>query len=116
MKLESQTDHGGSAHKPPPSPTTQEEQVIRTVQCDAGLRLVVFARHLPDVEGCGGRVRQKAEHQDDCVGVGKTVRVDLSVRETKRGHVTGNTSGLTQRAVGSNSPGGFRSCLRGHIT
>lgn len=46
---------------------------------------MVAARHLPDVEGLGGGVGQEAEHQDDGVGVGKTVRVDLSVRETKRG-------------------------------
>lgn len=45
---------------------------------------MIFARHLPDVEGLGGRVGQEAEHQDDGVGVGKTFRVDLSVREARR--------------------------------
>ncbi len=62
---------------------TKEKRVIFTVNSDAGLWLVILARHLPDVEGLGGRVRQEAEHQDDSVGVGKTVRVDLSVHETK---------------------------------
>lgn len=85
---------------------THDTIMTRTVQSDAGLRLVVFARHLPDVEGLGGRVGQKAEHQDDGVGVGKTVGVDLSVRETKRGHVL-LESGLTQRSVGIKRSGSF---------
>lgn len=64
--------------------TSADNGLIFTVDCDAGLWLVILARHLPDVEGLGGRVGQEAEHQDDRVGAGKTVRVDLSVRETKR--------------------------------
>lgn len=58
--------------------------MIFTVNSDAGLWLVVFAGHLPDVESLGGRVGQEAEHQDDGVGVGQTVRVDLSVHDTQR--------------------------------
>lgn len=55
--------------------------MIFTVKSDAGLWLVVFARHLPDVKGLGGRVGEEAEHQDDGVGVGKTERVEVSVRQ-----------------------------------
>lgn len=58
--------------------------MIFTVNSDAGLWLVVFARHLPDVEGLCGRVGEEAEHQDDGVGVGKTERVDVSVHKTRR--------------------------------
>lgn len=58
--------------------------MIFTVNSDAGLWLVIFAWHLPDVEGLGGRVGQEAEHQDDGVGVWKTVRVDISVPENKK--------------------------------
>lgn len=44
---------------------------------------MIFARHLPDVEGLLGRVRQEAEHHDDGVGVGKTKRVDVSEKGRK---------------------------------
>lgn len=58
-----------------------------TVHIDAGLWLVIFGRHLPDVEGLGRRVGQEAEHHDDGVGVWETVGVDLAVRETKKQHL-----------------------------
>lgn len=45
---------------------------------------MVFARHLPDVEGLLGRVGQEAEHHDDGVGVGKTKRVDVSEKGRKK--------------------------------
>lgn len=44
---------------------------------------MIFARHLPDVEGLLGRVGQEAEHYDDGVGVGKTKRVDVSEKRKK---------------------------------
>lgn len=55
-----------------------------TVHGDAGLRLVIFGRHLPDVEGLGWRVGQEAEHHDDGVGMREAVGVDLAVRQTKK--------------------------------
>lgn len=58
--------------------------MIFTVNSDAGLWLVVFVWHLPDVEGLGGRVGEDAEHQDDGVGMGKTDGVDVSVLEARR--------------------------------
>lgn len=55
-----------------------------TVHGDAGLWLVIFGRHLPDVEGLGWRVGQEAEHHDDGVGMWETVGVDLAVQQTKK--------------------------------
>lgn len=45
---------------------------------------MVFGRHLPDVEGLGGGVGQEAEHQDDGVGVGEAIGVDLPVQRDER--------------------------------
>lgn len=61
----------------------QRTEETLTVHGEAGLWLVVFAGELPDVEGLGGRVGQQTEHQDDGVGLRKTVRMDVSVQETK---------------------------------
>lgn len=55
-----------------------------TVDGDARLRPVVFAGHLPDVEGLGGGVGQQPEHEDDGVGVRKAVRVDVSAQGGRR--------------------------------
>lgn len=41
---------------------------------------MVFAGHLPEVEGLSGRVGQQSEHEDDGVGVRKAVRVDVSAQ------------------------------------
>lgn len=70
---------------------TASTQLIRlrregplTVDGDAGLRFVVLAGNLPDVEGLGGRFGQQAEHEDDGVRVRKAIRVDVSAqRETE---------------------------------
>lgn len=51
-----------------------------TVDGDAGLGLVIFAGHLPDVEGLSRGVGQQPEHEDDGVGVRKAVRVDVSAQ------------------------------------
>lgn len=72
----------------PSSNNTHTQQWIRTeeiftVQSDAGLWLVIAGWHLPDVEGLGWCVGQETEHQDDGVGMRKTVRVDVSGHQTK---------------------------------
>lgn len=75
----------------PPAPTPPhthahisrlKQRMIFTVDGDTGLWLVVFGWHLPDVEGLFGRFGQQAEHDDDGVGLRKTIWVDLSVHTT----------------------------------
>lgn len=62
----------------------QERETPLTVDGDAGLRFVILAGYLPDVEGLSWRFGQQAEHEDDGVGVRKAVRVDVSAqRETE---------------------------------
>lgn len=62
----------------------QRREALLTVDGDAGLRFVILAGNLPDVEGLGGRFGQQAEHEDDGVSVRKAVRVDVSAqRETE---------------------------------
>lgn len=70
-----------------------------TVHGDAGLWLVIFGRHLPDVEGLGWRVGQEAEHHDDGVGMWETVGVDLAVQQTKKTFALMGRSGVGGREV-----------------
>ena len=56
--------------------------MVVTVDGDSGLRLVVLAGDLPDVEGLSGGVWEQAEHEQYGVGVGESVRVDLPVPHT----------------------------------
>lgn len=63
---------------------SKRREAALTVDGDAGLRFVILAGNLPDVEGLGGRFGQQAEHEDDGVSVRKAVRVDVSAqRETE---------------------------------
>lgn len=51
-----------------------------TIDGDAGLWLVIFVGHLPDVKGLSGRIGQQPEHEDDGVGVRKAAGVDVSAQ------------------------------------
>lgn len=62
----------------------QQREAPLTVDGDTGLRFVILAGNLPDVEGLSGRFGQQAEHEDDGVSVRKAIRVDVSAqRETE---------------------------------
>lgn len=50
-----------------------------TVDGDPDLRVVVFVCNLPDIKGFRACVGQQAEEQDDGVGWGKTLWMDLPV-------------------------------------
>lgn len=64
---------------------------------------MVFAGHLPDVEGLGGGVGQQPEHEDDGVGVRKAVRVDLSAQggDASKLPTNGNRDNRTETKLNS---------------
>lgn len=63
---------------PPPAERLKQDGRL-TVDGDPDLGVVVFVGNLPDIKRFRRCVRQQTEEQDDGVGWGKTVRMDLPV-------------------------------------
>lgn len=63
-----------------------------TVEADPDLGVVVFVGNLPDIKRFRGRIRQQAEEEDDGVGWGKTVRMDLPGKVKNMRHTQTVTS------------------------
>lgn len=62
-----------SASPPPAEGRTR----MLTVEGDPDLGVVVFVGNLPDIKRFRGRIGQQAEEEDDGVGWGQPVRMDL---------------------------------------